>query len=99
MSNNSIVLTARIEESAGARFTPAGIEVFDARMNYSGQVEEAGRSRTLNFEFRALAFGKAAERLNKVPVGSEIDLKGFIAPASMKNTRLTVHIQDFRLRS
>ena len=82
---NSIEIGATLIEREEVRFTPAGIEVFDA-----------GKIRTLEYDFEALSYGDTASRLNALAVGAEIRIKGFLATKSMKSRRLTVHITEFK---
>ena len=93
---NSIELSGTLIEKEAARFTPAGIEVFEALLHHRSEVVEAGRVRKLEFDFSAVSFGALARSLNGLAVGTEIQLKGFLAPRSMKTSRLMVHITEFK---
>ena len=46
------------------RFTPAGIEVFEAVLHHRSEVVEAGKVRKLEFDFNAVSYGALARRLN-----------------------------------
>ena len=67
------------------RFTPAGIEVFEAVLHHRSEVVEAGKVRKLEFDFNAVSYGALARRLNGMEIGAEIQFKGFLAPKSMRN--------------
>lgn len=92
---NSIELDGTLTEREAVRFTPAGIEVFEAVFHHRSRLVEAGHTRTLECDFNAIAFGGVAKRLNALPLGEKICLKGFLAPRSVKSKRLTVHITEF----
>jgi primosomal replication protein N len=53
--------------------------------------------RKLEFDFSAIAFSDVAVRLEKVAVASKVELSGFLAPRSMKTTKLVVHITEFKI--
>ena len=75
------------------RFTPAGIEVFEAVLHHRSEVVEAGKVRKLEFDFNVVSYGALARRME---IGAEIQFKGFLAPKSMRTRRLTVHITEFK---
>ncbi len=60
---------------------------------------EAGIARRLEFALDAVALGEAARRLDRLALGSELDLVGFIAPRSRRSTRVVAHIVDFTVRA
>lgn len=93
---NSIEIDATLIEREDVRFTPAGIEVFDAVVHHRSRLVEAGIIRTLEYDFEALSYGDTASRLNALAVGAKIRIKGFLATKSMKSRRLTVHITEFK---
>lgn len=93
---NSIEIGATLIEREEVRFTPVGIEVFDAVFHHRSRLVEAGKIRTLEYDFEALSYGDTASRLNALAVGAEIRIKGFLATKSMKSRRLTVHITEFK---
>ena len=95
-SVNSIDLSGTLIEREAVRFTPAGIEVFEAVLHHRSEVVEAGKVRKLEFDFNAVSYGALARRLNGMEIGAEIQFKGFLAPKSMRTRRLTVHITEFK---
>ena len=94
---NVVALDATIIEKSELRYTPAGIAVFEAVMHYQGEVYEAGAQRKLEFDIKVLAFADTALRINEVKVGQFVNTRGFIAPRSMRNNRLTMHITEFNI--
>lgn len=93
---NRIRLHARLVERSALRFTPAGLAVAEARFAHRGDVSEAGGLRQLDFEFAAVAIGSVAQTLANVALGRELALDGFLAPASRRSRRLTIHITDYQ---
>lgn len=95
MSVNSTEISGTLIEREAVRFTPAGIEVFSGVLHHRSELVEAERVRRLEFDFQAVSFGALARRLNAIEIGTEIRIRGFLAPRSMKTRRLTVHITEF----
>ena len=52
------------------------------------------RIRKLEYDFPAIAFGALAESLNKAQMGQDVNIRGFLAPRSMKSSKLIVHITE-----
>jgi primosomal replication protein N len=92
---NHIEIGGALVAREAIRYTPAGLEVFEGTFHHRTELAEAGKIRTLEFDFPAIAFGAAARRLSAEPLGKEFSLKGFIAPKSMRSSRLIVHITEY----
>ena len=75
------------------------IAVFEAKCHYAGQQFEAGAMRKVEFDFTAMSFAGTATRLDKVELGKTLEMKGFIAQRSLRSSKLTVHITEFKIRS
>ena len=92
---NHVVLTACIVELQALRYTPAGLPALDLRLARESRVEEAGQTRTVKVEVKAVALGTLAERIGKQPLGSVWRFTGFLAtPRNGKHAVL--HIQEFQ---
>ncbi len=96
-TNNTIQLSAVLLEKNALRFTPAGIAVLEGKFRHESEVYEAGAMRKLEFDFFAVAFADVAIQLDKVQIPSKVNLSGFLAPRSMKTTKLVVHITEFEI--
>ncbi len=96
-TNNTIQISATLLEKNALRFTLAGIAVLGGKFRHESEVYEAGAMRKLEFDFFAVAFADVAIRLEKVQVPSKIKIVGFLAPRSMKTTKLVVHITEFEI--
>ena len=92
---NLIEISGTLTEREMVRYTPAGIQVFEGVFHHRSELTEAGRIRTLEYDFPAISFGETAEGLNALPLGKELSIKGFRAPRSMKSRRLIVHITEY----
>ena len=77
------------------RYTPAGLPALDMRLEHGSDVQEAGKSRQVKANLKAVAIGSVAERLVQQPLGLEFKFTGFIS--SPRNSKQIVfHIQDFQ---
>lgn len=68
----------------------------EAVFRHEGAVIEAGHERNLSFEFAAVALGPLAMALDREPLGTMLDLEGFVAPRSRRSAKLIVHITEYR---
>jgi primosomal replication protein N len=92
---NQVRLRAVPVARGALRHTPAGIPVAELSLRHEGAVTEAGIERQLGFEFSAVAIGPVAIALEREPLGSTLDIAGFIAPKSRRSSRLIVHITEY----
>ena len=93
---NQLILTGTITETKDIRYTPGGIAVWEGKLHHASGVYEAGVMRRLEYDVSAISFADAALQLSKLSVGQAIELKGFIAPRSIKTQRLVVHITEYK---
>jgi primosomal replication protein N len=93
---NRVRLRAKLVSRADLRFTPAGVAVLQAGLQHDGAVAEAGVERQLNFELEAMAVGEAATRLDRMALGAELDISGFLAPRSKRSRSLMLHVTEFK---
>lgn len=93
---NQVAVAATLIDKKELRFTPAGIAVFEATFHHCGTQYEAGAMRKVEFDFLALAFADVALRMQLVRCGQTIEMRGFLATRSMKNSKLTLHITEFK---
>ncbi len=76
------------------RDTPAGLPARDLELEHDSMSSEAGQSRQVSAQVKAVAFGSLAERLARQAIGSVWCFEGFVAtPRNGKN--LVFHIQEF----
>jgi len=92
---NRVRLRAKLVARGDLRYTPAGVAVLQAGLKHDGAVAEAGIERQLSFELEVIAVGEAAQRLDRQTLGTELDLRGFLAPRSHRSRTLILHITEF----
>lgn len=93
---NTLTISGTLVEKQELRYTPAGIAVFEGVLHHESSVYEAGANRQVQFDCPVIAFADAALRLNAVAVGSSLQIKGFVSPRSVRSSRLTVHVTEFK---
>ncbi len=92
---NRVRLRARLVARGDLRYAPSGVAVLQAGLAYGGAVVEAGIERQLDFELEAIAVGDAAKRLDRLALGTELDIDAFLAPRSQRSRGLRLHITEF----
>ena len=65
------------------------------RLEHESEAEEAGSTRQVKLELRAVAFGTQAETLARQAVGSGFRFSGFLA-APRNGKHPVLHIQSFQ---
>ena len=81
------------------RFTPAGLPALSLTLLHASQQPEAEGQRTVELERAAVAFGKEAESLARVPRGAALRCEGFLARRYRTGTTLALHIDRYELNS
>jgi len=92
---NRLELVATLAESAGMRYTPAGIAALDVWLEHASTQVEAGQPRHVALRLKAVAFGGDAERLARQTLGSTLWCAGFLTSARRGNG-VVFHIQAFK---
>ena len=88
---NRLVLRALLVERGAMRFTPAGLPALDMVLKHQSQRLEAGQSRKVSAEIRAVAIGDIAQRAGSLAVGGEADFDGFVS-AQRNGRGLVFHL-------
>lgn len=88
-----VAITASVVARKALRYTPAGLPAVDLRLAHSSEVVEAGVVRKVSLELPAVALGPIAEVLLKHPLGTVLELKGFLAMTRNK-TAVLLHITE-----
>ena len=92
---NHLVLSARIAELDGLRYTPAGLPALNLRLEHESEILDAGQTRQVKAAIKAVAFGALAERLVRQAIGSNWRFTGFLStPRNGKN--IVFQIQEFQ---
>lgn len=92
---NKVVLTAVLVEREAVRYTPAGIPIVAAKLSHQSVQREAGVERTVEMEIPAIAADRVALRLDRLALGSELKLEGFLAPRRRNTRALVLHLTEF----
>jgi primosomal replication protein N len=95
---NRVILTASVVELQPLRYTPAGIPALELMLEHESEVQEAGQPRRVTFLAQAVALGDNAHFLADTPLGSRLELEGFLAAARKGSSRLVLHIQKVERR-
>lgn len=75
------------------RYTPAGIPALDAEMLHPAD-DLSGHDATVTLP--SVAFGMVAQALATVPLGSQLNLRGFLRHGA-KSKKLIIQIESFEL--
>jgi len=97
--DNSFHCIATLAERDVVRYTPAGIPMVSAILAHTSEQLEAGISRQVGFELRAVAAGTIADRLERAEMGALFRFSGFIARKNRNSKSLVFHLTDFELIS
>jgi len=92
---NNFQCTATLAERDVVRYSPAGIPIVSAKLIHVSEQVEAGISRQLEFELRALGAGPVAQKLEQAELGSMFRFRGFMAPKNRNSKSLVFHLTDF----
>ncbi len=95
---NHVSLQGSVIEVAPLRHTPAGVPVLEMQLEHQSVVNEAGNDRQINMLISAVALGDTALMLHDIPLGTHLQVQGFLAPARKGSTKLILHIQQVSRR-
>ena len=96
---NRLGLTAALVEREAIRYTPAGVPIVGLKLSHRSVQREAGADRTVELEISAIAADRLALRMDRVALGTELRLEGFLAPRRRNVKALVLHITDFELHA
>jgi len=96
---NRLGLTAALVEREAIRYTPAGVPIVGLKLSHQSVQREAGVDRTIELEISAIAADRLALRMDRVALGTELKLEGFLAPRRRNVKALVLHITDFELHA
>ena len=96
---NRLGLTAALVEREAIRYTPAGVPIVGLKLSHQSVQREAGADRTVELEISAIAADRLALRMDRVALGTELKLEGFLAPRRRNVKALVLHITDFELHA
>lgn len=95
---NRLTLDATLSERGDLRYTPAGIPALECTLKHVSVQPEAGGERNVDCELAAVAFGEPAKALARVPVGTALRCKGFLARRYRTGITIALHVNEFELK-
>jgi primosomal replication protein N len=90
-----VSLRATVTGREPLRYTPAGIAVIDAVLSHESIQHEAGHDRQVEFDLPVRFAGDQAERVGQLPLGTQIEAQGFLAPRRKGSRSLRLHVTRF----
>jgi primosomal replication protein N len=97
-STNELTLTGRITERDALRHTPAGIALVNFRVVHESEQIEAGASRQVSAEVACLAVDEQARLVVAAPLGSAIEVSGFLAAKGRTGKQLVLHVKRIEFK-
>jgi len=92
---NEVALQGSLETRDSLKYLLSGVAVSRFTLLYEGKQAEAGGERKLKFSAECVALGTLGESLDKVPLGTVLKIKGFLAPSSSRSKKLLIHITEY----
>lgn len=94
---NRVGLTVSVVAREPLRWTPAGVPIVALRLMHRSVQSEAGASRSVEMELPAVAADAIALRVDRVALGTELKVEGFLAPRRRNARTLVLHLTAFEL--
>ncbi|MEK9652706.1 MAG: primosomal replication protein N [Betaproteobacteria bacterium] len=91
---NQFDLQAKLISKDVIRETPSGTPVVDFRVEYDGEISEAGFKRLVKLSIDCVAIGDLSGKVSKIALGSEVGLTGFLANRGKNYFSIKYHVQD-----
>jgi len=84
-----LVLRAQVIERGAVRYTPAGLPALDLMLKHESLGIEAGISRRISLQMKAVAIGAIVDGVAALGIGGEADFDGFVS--AQRNGRGVVY--------
>ena len=94
---NRLLLDATLAERGDLRYTPAGVPALECVLRHASVQAEAGGNRKVDCELAAVAFGGPATALARVPTGTALRCRGFLARRYRTGITVALHVNEFAL--
>ena len=98
LSNNSCEIDGELTERDDLRFTPAGLPRIAMKIRHISTQQEAGCERQLQCVVPLLALGEAAIQANRLSLGQQVSVTGFLAQRSLRIAQLVLHVDNIKLK-
>lgn len=98
---NQLQLTAILMQREALRYSPAGVALCQALVEHESSQAEMGQQRMVRLVIAARFSGVLAERIGAEPLGSQLEIQGFICPRRLfRDNRpsgaLQIHVTGYR---
>jgi primosomal replication protein N len=94
---NRVEIEGLVVHSDSLRHTPGGLPSLQLRLRHASEQTEADRPRRVECELEALAFGKPAQQLAGLTVGTQIRLIGFLERKGARDPWPIMHVTEYEL--
>ena len=94
MARNRVELSGRLLEAGTLRHTPAGVPALQFKLAHESEQEEAGVTRKVQAEIGAVAFEAQARLVAARPLGSAVNVEGFLSAKTKRSKRLMLHVTN-----
>ena len=84
-----------LSERGDLRYTPAGVPALECLLKHASIQREADGDRKVECELAAMAFGEPAIALARIPSGTMLRCKGFLARRYRTGIAVALHINEF----
>jgi primosomal replication protein N len=92
---NRVELQAVLVERQSLRYSPAGVPILSCLLRHASVNVEAGGSRQVELEIAAVFAGRIAEQADRLALGAELKVTGFLAPKRRQSRQLLLHVTEF----
>lgn len=94
MGCNRLEFSGEVVALEALRHTPAGIPVLAFTIRHASIQVEAGLKRQAECEVPAIAMAELAKKAERLRLGDQVKVIGFLARKSLRNDRLVLHINE-----
>jgi primosomal replication protein N len=94
LARNKVELSGRLLEAGRLRHTPAGVAALEFKLAHESEQQEAGVKRKVEAEIGAIAFEAQARLVAARPLGSRVEVAGFLSAKSKRAKRLVLHVTN-----
>jgi primosomal replication protein N len=91
---NRVELSGRLLEVGSLRHTPGGVAALQFKLAHQSEQEEAGVKRKVEAEIGAIAFEAQARLIAARPLGSHVNIAGFLSAKSKRARKLVLHVTN-----
>lgn len=97
MQSNYLLVRLSLTSLQSLRYSPAGVAILDATGRVESLVQEAGAQRKVEFDLSIRFTEAIAHQAGKLPLGTVLQLEGFLAPIRLHGRSLRMHVQDMKI--